>query len=133
MIAKVWSQRWGRIVAIAAAVSVIAAVAAYLLWGRHVALGFAGGVLTGAGMLSALVVVLNKLAVPADEHTGAAWPWVMLHVAKLAAAIVVAGLVVIVWRGNAVAFAVGYTVALVALLVTLGDRVDTHTGGPTWD
>jgi len=133
MMARLWSQRTVRIVAVAAAISLIAAVSGYVLWGRHVALGFVGGVVTGAGMLSALVLVLNKLAVPADERTGATWPWALLHVAKLGAAIVVAWLVVIVWRASAIAFAAGYTVALVALLVGLSDRVDMHTGGPTWD
>ncbi len=133
MIARLWSRRTVRIVAVAAAISLIAAVTGYVLWGRDVALGFVGGVVTGAGMLSALVLVLNKLAVPADERTGATWPWAVLHVAKLGVAIVVAWLVIIVWHGSAVAFAAGYTVALVALLVGLSDRVDIHPGGPTWD
>jgi len=133
MIARLWSQRPGRIAAAAAAISLIAAAASWVLWGRHVALGFVGGVVTGAGMLSALVLVLSRVIVPAEERVGPTWPWALLHVGKLGVAAVVAYLVIIVWRGSAIAFAAGYTVALIALLAALGDSVDTHTGGPTWD
>jgi len=108
-------------------------VVLHLLVHPLVALGFAGGVLTGAGMLSALVVVLNKLMVPAQERSGPRWPWAVLHVGKFALAAGLAFLVIVVLEAHAGAFAAGYTVALITLLIVVGGRVDTHTGGPTWD
>ncbi len=120
--------------AVAGGISLAAVVAAYASWGPLVALGYAGGVLTGAGMLSALAFVLSRLVVPQDERRGPTWPWMVLHLGKFGLAGAAAYLVIVVWHGSAVAFAAGYTVALIALLVALGrSGTDMHTGGPTWD
>lgn len=119
--------------AIAAGIAGIASVA-LLMWRPVVALGFAGGVITGAGMLSALVYVLNRAIVPPEDRGGRVWPLFLLHVAKFGLAAVFAYLVIIVLKGDVVAFAGGYTVALITLLICLGRRgYDMHTGGPTWD
>ncbi len=126
---------WPRRVALATgAAALVICVALYALWGPLVALGYAGGVLTGAGMLSALVFVLKRVTVPPEERPRAAWAYVVLHVGKFGLAAAAACLVIVVWRGSAVAFAAGYTVALIALLIALGrGGADMHTGGPTWD
>lgn len=100
-----------QVVAAAGAACTVAAAVLYLLVGPLVALGFAGGVLTGAGMLSALVVVLNKLMVPASERCGTPWPWILLHVGTFAAAGVSAFVVVVVLNAHAVVFAARYTAA----------------------
>lgn len=121
------------VVAVAGTVCAALAVALYLLVHPLVALGFVGGVLTGAGMLSALVVVLSKVMVPAREHPGPRWPWMILHVGKFAAAGGLAFLIIVVLEAHAGAFAAGYTAALITLLIVVGGRYDTHTGGPTWD
>ncbi len=84
MTARFWSQRPGSAVAAAAAISLIVAVTVYVLCGRHVALGFVGGVVTGAGMLSAFVRVLNKASVPAEERVGPTWPGTLPHVGEFA-------------------------------------------------
>lgn len=108
-------------------------VALHLLVHPLVALGFAGGVVTGAGMLSALVVVLNKVMVPTQERSGPQWPWLLLHVGKFAVAGIFAFALIVVLKANAMAFAAGYTVALIILLVIVGGRLDTHIGGSTQD
>jgi hypothetical protein len=110
----------GRGVLRAATVITIVIAVALLLWRPLVALGFVGGVVTGAGMLSALVFVLNRLVVTPGERRGARWPYLLLHAAKLGMAIAFAFFVIIVWRGNVIAFAAGYTAALVALLIYQG-------------
>ncbi|MFP4248998.1 MAG: hypothetical protein ACLFU7_05030 [Armatimonadota bacterium] len=104
--------------AVATAVSVVVA-AALLLWRPLVALGFVGGVVTGAGMISALVVVLNRVVVPPQERTGHPAPWIALHVAKFALALGVAYLVTLVLGGDLIAFMIGYTVALAVLLIIM--------------
>lgn len=114
--------------AVAGVVCAAAAVVLRLLAHPLVALGFVGGVLTGAGMLSALVVVLNKVMVPAVERTGSQWPWLVLHVGKFGAAGALAFVVIVVLKASAVAFAAGYTAALVTLLIVVGGRQDKHTG-----
>jgi hypothetical protein len=108
-------------------------VVLHLLVHPLVALGFAGGVVTGAGMLSALIVVLNKVMVPPQERSGPQWPWLLLHVGKFAVVGVLAFALIVVLKANAVAFAVGYTIALIILLVIVGGRRDTHTGGSLQD
>ena len=107
------------IVNIAGAVSMAIAACLYLWWDPLIALGYAGGVITGAGMLSALAFVLRKVIVPTAERPGARWPYLLLHVGKLGLAVAFAFLVVIVWRGSALAFTAGYTVALAAFIVVL--------------
>lgn len=121
------------VVVIATAISLIVAVA-LLVWRPSAALGFAGGALTGAGMLSALVVVLTRLVAPPQERTSHPALWIALHVTKFALAAALAYLVVIVLEGNLLAFAGGYTVALITLLISYG-RTGHHsdTGGPTRD
>ncbi|MGD9494760.1 MAG: hypothetical protein AB7Y46_00490 [Armatimonadota bacterium] len=123
----------GRLLAIVGALSVIVSACMWAWWSPLVALGYAGGVLTGAGMLSALVFVLGRLVVAPEQRAGPRWPYLLLHLGKLGLAAAFAYLVIIVWQGSAIAFAAGYTVVLIAVLVALGERVDTHTGGPTWD
>jgi len=119
--------------AIAAGIAGIASVA-LLMWRPLVALGFVGGVITGAGMLSALVYVLDRAIVTPEDRRGRVWPLFLLHVVKFGLAAVLAYVAIIVLKGDVVAFAGGYTVALITLLISLGrGGRDTHTGGPTWD
>jgi hypothetical protein len=113
--------RWHRTVAIATAICIGVAVA-LLFWDRLIALGFIGGVLTGAGMLSALVVVLNRVVVPPDERRTHPARWIALHVVKFALAAALAYIVVEVLRGDILSFAVGYTVALMVLLIVMLGR-----------
>jgi hypothetical protein len=122
-----------RAVTVAVLLSLAISVA-LLLWRPAAALGFAGGVLTGAGMLGALVAAINHVVVPAKERKSHPAPWVALHVVKFAVAALFAWLVIVVLGGDVFAFAGGYSVALITLLLSLGRRgYETHTGGPTWD
>ncbi len=108
--------------AVAGGVSLAAVMASCVLWGPLVALGYAGGVLTGAGLLSALVFVLNRLIVPHDECRGPAWPWMVLHLGKFGLVAALAYLVIIVLHGSTAAFAAGYATALVTLFIAMGGR-----------
>jgi hypothetical protein len=122
-----------RIVAITTAICAVVAVA-LLLWRPHVALGFVGGAITGAGMLSALVMVLNRLVVPPGERKGHPAPWVVLHVAKFALAAAIAWVVIELLGGDVIAFAAGYTMALLALIVILAYEPSVSNGlGGTGD
>lgn len=109
--------------AIATAICLAVAVA-LLFWDPTVALGFVGGVVTGAGMLSALVVVLNRVVVPPHQRQSHPAPWIALHVLKFALAAAVAYVVVEMLGGDLFAFAGGYTVALIVLIAVM-------TGEPT--
>ncbi|MGI5817948.1 MAG: hypothetical protein ACOX9R_07590 [Armatimonadota bacterium] len=109
------------VLAVAAGVSGVVTVA-LLLWRPSVALGYLGGVLTGAGMLSALVYVLNRLIVPPEQRTAPVWPLALLHAGKLGLAMVIAFVVILVWEGSAVGFALGYTTALITLVAISGLR-----------
>jgi F0F1-type ATP synthase assembly protein I len=125
--------RRSRAVTVAVLLS-LAIVVALLLWRPAAALGFAGGVLTGAGMLGALVAAINHVVVPAKERKSHPAPWVALHIVKFIVAAVFAWLVIVVLGGDVFAFAGGYSVALITLLLSIGRRRDeTHSGGPTWD
>ncbi len=116
-----------RVVAIATVVCAIVAVA-LLLWRPRVALGFVGGVITGAGMLSALVLVLNQVVVPPGERKGHPAPWVALHVAKFGIAVAFAWLIIETLDGDLLAFGAGYTVALVTLLVIMAGEPSVSNG-----
>jgi len=121
------------VTALAAAICLIVAVA-LLVWRPPVALGFVGGAITGAGMLGVLVGAINRVVVPPQERRPHPAPWVALHVVKFALAAAFAYLVIVVLEGDVLAFAGGYTVALIAFLVALGRRGhDMRAGGPTWD
>ncbi|MFW6437432.1 MAG: hypothetical protein ACOCZ7_00345 [Armatimonadota bacterium] len=110
----------------AAATAICLGVAvALLFWDPLIALGFVGGVITGAGTLGVLVVVLNRVVVPRDERKGRPAPWVALHIAKFAAAAALAYVVVEMLDGDIIAFAGGYTVALIVLLVTMAGEPTT--------
>lgn len=113
--------RWQRTVAIATAICLIVAVA-LLFWRPRVALGFAGGVITGAGTLSALVVVLNRVVVPSNERRGHPAPWIILHVGKFVFIAAFAFLIVETLNGSILAFAGGYTIALIVLFVVVAGR-----------
>jgi len=113
--------RWQRIVVVSAAICAVVAVA-LAFWRPLVALGFVGGVVTGAGSLGALVVVLNRIAVPSSEATSRAAPWMVLHVGKFILVAAFAYLVVVTLGGSVLAFAGGYTIALVALVVIIAFR-----------
>jgi hypothetical protein len=115
-----------RIVAAATAISLVVAVA-LLLWRPLVALGFAGGVITGAGMISALVVVLNRVVVPPGERKGHVAPWIALHVARFALAVGVAYVVILMLGGDVIAFMAGYTFALAVLLVIMAGEPTVST------
>jgi hypothetical protein len=110
--------RWKPIVAIATAISLAVAVA-LLFWHPRIALGFVGGVITGAGMLSALVLVLNRVVVPPQERESHPAPWVVLHIVKFALAAALAYVVIEILQGDVLAFAGGYTVSLVVLLIIM--------------
>jgi len=112
------SGRRQRIAIVAAVVCLIAAVLFYL-WRPRVALGFVGGVVTGAGMLSALVLVVNRIVVPQKERRHSPAMWAVLHVGKLLAAAAFAYLIVQTLGGDIVAFAGGYTLSLAVLFVML--------------
>lgn len=115
------SARARAITALSAGFSVIASVVLYVAWSPHVALGFAGGVVTGAGMLSALVFVINRALVPPQQETrGPAVLLLMLHVGKFGAAAALAWVVIKVWNGSAGGFVVGYTLALAVLIIIIG-------------
>jgi len=120
------SARWRRIVAIATAICVVVAVALFI-WEPRVALGFTGGVITGAGTLSALVVVLNRVAVPPGERQGHPAPWVVLHVVKFVLAAVFAYLVIIRLAGDVMAFAGGYTIVLLVLMLVMAGEPTVST------
>ncbi|MFW5867851.1 MAG: hypothetical protein ACOCX2_08550 [Armatimonadota bacterium] len=128
------AERWRPIVAAATAIS-IGVAAALFFWHPSIALGFIGGVITGAGMLSALVMVLNRVVVPPDEREGHPAPWIALHVAKFAAAAGVAYLVIEVLGGDLIAFAGGYTAALIVLLVIMAGEptISTYLSSETED
>ncbi|MBD3292559.1 MAG: hypothetical protein GF393_06515 [Armatimonadia bacterium] len=89
---------------------------ALFIWEPRVALGFTGGVITGAGTLSALVLVLNRVVVPPRERTGHPAPWVVLHVVKFLIAAAFAYLLIVRWSGDVMAFAGGYSIALLVLV-----------------
>jgi hypothetical protein len=128
------ARRWPRIVAIASAICIGVAMA-LLFRDPLIALGFIGGVLTGAGMLSALVVVLNRVIVPPKERKAHPGPWIALHVAKFALAAGIAYLVVEMLSGDILAFAAGYTTALVVLLIIMGGEptVSNHLAARSED
>ncbi|MEA3400202.1 MAG: hypothetical protein U9R79_03055 [Armatimonadota bacterium] len=105
------------IVAVGAAAAVAITVPLYVLGHSLVALGFIGGALTGAGMLSALVFVLSRLVVPPGQRKGPTWPYWLLHAGKFLMAGAFAYLIILVLHGDVIAFAGGYTLALVVLLV----------------
>ncbi|MGC9317371.1 MAG: hypothetical protein ACP5KN_04960 [Armatimonadota bacterium] len=105
------------IVAAGAAATVAITIALCVLGHRLVALGFVGGALTGAGMLSALVFVLSRLVVPPQQRRGPTWPYWALHASKLLVAAAFAYLIILVLHGDAIAFAVGYTLALLVLVI----------------
>lgn len=100
---------------------------ALLLCRPLVALGYLGGVLTGAGMLSALVFVLHRAVAPPQERTGPIWPLAVLQAVKLGLAGAVAFVVILVWGGSAAGFAIGYLTALVTLIVIVGLRPPSTT------
>lgn len=89
---------------------------------RSAAIGYVGGAVTGAGMLGALVFVLNKLSVPPDERPTVRWPYLVLHVAKFALAGAVAWLTIVVMGAGVIAFMGGYTYALVVVLIIFGGQ-----------
>ena len=96
---------------------------ALLVWvGWRAAAGFAGGALAGAGMLAALVVVVDRLVVPEVERRGPRWPWLLLHVGKLGVVVVGAWLLIVVAGASLLGFAAGYAVAMVGLFVYLSLR-----------
>ena len=103
----------------AATVVCLVAAACLYFWRPSVALGFVGGVTTGAGTLSALVLVLNRVVVPQAERRYPPALWAVLHVGKFVLAAAFAYLIILVLRGDVVAFAVGYTVTLVVLFVMI--------------
>ncbi len=117
-----------RIAIAAAAICLIAAVLLYL-WRPRVALGFVGGVITGAGMLSVLVLVLNRIVVPQKERRYSPAVWAVLYVGKFVAAAAFAYLIVHVLGGDVVAFAGGYTLALAVLFVMLLGEKSPHARG----
>lgn len=120
------SARWRRIAAIATAICAAVAVALFI-WEPRVALGFAGGVITGAATLGALVLVLNQVVVPPRERTGHPGPWIVLHVMKFLVAAAFAYLVTIRWSGDVIAFAVGYTIALMVLMLIMAGEPSVAT------
>ena len=121
------SARWRRIVAIATVICAAVAVALFI-WEPRVALGFVGGVITGAGTLSALVLVLNQVVVPPRERTSHPAPWVVLHVVKFIVAAGFAYLVIIIWSGDVVAFAGGYSIALLVLVLVMAGEPTVANG-----
>jgi len=102
--------------------TVLASVALWVWLGWRQAAGFAGGVLAGAGLLAALVVVVDRLVVPESERHGPRWPWLLLHTGKLLVVIVGAYLLIVVARASIAGFALGYAVAMIGLFVYLGSR-----------
>ncbi len=73
-------------------------------------------------MLSALVFVLNRAVVPPNERRGPIALLMVLHVGKFALAAAFAYAIILVWDGSAGAFAVGYTVAVIVLLIIIGGQ-----------
>jgi len=113
---------------VATAICLVAAVLLYI-WHPLVALGFVGGVITGAGTLSALVLVSSRVVAPQHERTRYPGLWAALHVGKFALVAGFAYLVIIILAGNVAAFAAGYTVALIVLFVImLGERSSFQVG-----
>jgi hypothetical protein len=110
------------IVATAAGPSLINTIILFFAWSPRVALGYVGGAVTGAGMLSALVFVLNRAVVPPNERRGSMPLLMVLHVGKFALAAAFAYLLILVWQASAGAFAVGYTVAVIVLLIIIGGQ-----------
>lgn len=110
------------VITAAGVVAVVITTVAYGLGGPSLALGFAGGVLTGAGMLSALVFVLARTIVRPTQRPKGAWLLVVLQVAKFGLAAVFMYIVVLVFEGSAAAFAVGYGFALLILIVGMSLR-----------
>ncbi|MGM0492809.1 MAG: hypothetical protein ACQER1_07685 [Armatimonadota bacterium] len=88
-----------------------------LLWRPTVALGYAGGVVTGAGMLGVLVFILTRATVPSEERTAPIWLLLVVQTMKLLVAAAVAFVVILVWDGSAAGFAAGYTTAVIVLVV----------------
>jgi hypothetical protein len=76
-------------------------------------------------MLSALVVVLNRVIVAPDERRGHPLPWAILHVGKYMLAAVLAFVIIVLLHGDVLAFAGGYTVALVTLLIIVAGEPTT--------
>jgi len=103
-------------------VAVAVTVALLALVGWRAAAGFAGGALTGAGMLAALVVAVDRLVLPSGESHGPRWPWLLLHVGKLGAAVVVAYLLIVIAGASLWGFAAGYAVALAGLFLHMSSR-----------
>ena len=93
-----------------------------VLLGWQAGVGFAGGVIVGAGMLWALVVCANKLVVAPGEARGPRWPYLLLHLGKFAAAVALAWLLVVVLGASVGAFAAGYGMALAVTLMHLGAK-----------
>jgi|GEM_PF-6517061 len=94
-----------------------------VLWawlGWAAALGYLGGVATGAGMLAALVLCVSRLVAPAAERRGPRWPYLLLHLGKFAAAVALAWVLVVVLRASLAAFAGGYLTALIAFVAYFG-------------
>ncbi len=116
-------QRGRRVVSVGLLTAAAAVVGLHFTLGESVVIGYVGGAITGAGMLSALVYVLGKVAVPPDERPAVAWPYLLLHVAKLPAAAAIGYVMIVLLEGDAVAFMAGYTHALIVLLVVYaGER-----------
>lgn len=105
---------------VAAVLSLILSVLLHVTLGPKVALGFAGGVLVGAGMLSALVFVLNRALKPDDRPGAPPVLLLILHTGKFIVAAAAAYVIVKLWRGDPFAFAGGYTVALAVLIIIAG-------------
>lgn len=113
------SERSRSLLMASAVISAIIVVVLLIAWSPRVALGYAGGVVTGAGMLSALAFVLNRLIVPSHERSGSATILLLLHAGKFLLAAALAYLFIVLWEGSAGAFAVGYTVALATMIIII--------------
>ncbi len=111
-----------RVMTVAGVVAAAVTVALYSVEGPSGALGFAGGVLTGAGMLSALVFVLTRAVVRPARRPKSVWLLVVLHVAKFGLAAVFMYVVLILFAGSAAAFAIGYGYALLILVIEVSRR-----------
>lgn len=110
-------QRGRRVVSVGVLTAAAAAVGLHFTLGESVVIGYVGGAITGAGMLSALVYVLGKVVAPPEERPALAWLYLLLHVAKLPAAAAIGYLTIVLLEGHAVASMAGYTHALIVLLV----------------
>lgn len=85
--------------------------------GWSAATGYVGGVVTGAGMLGALVLCVTRLVAPPGHLRGPRWPWLLLHLGKFAGAVALAWLLVGVLKASVAGFAGGYLTALGGFLI----------------